>query len=268
MIITLILAAIGITSVLFGQRMENEREEWDKKNSILQDIQDLSSGIYEDYQLILWYNVIFDVSDAQREEIKSQRESTYTENTALLSSIKGNLIEDMRFNSALTKIDLFLYEMNEMFEVIANNHNETIRSSKLVRLENLIFDIMESDGPDDDEGLDYISLTLKADVDEANEKAKYAQTRMNYFTVGGLSAAIFLSVVLGIFITIIITKPIKDLTKMANRLSRGETDVDADTIKTSVQELAVLRDSFGRMANSYLVSMEMIQQMSSSEEEE
>lgn len=127
------------------------------------------------------------------------------------------------------------------------------------QMDAILNDVIVGAGPSDARGLDFIMDSLQEDIDESNKTIDDAEQMINITFIVGMVVAIAVSIMLGLIITTSITKPIGEMSDYADRISKGEFDAQIGG-KKNIEEVETLSNAFSRMANSYIMSMKMLEE--------
>lgn len=135
----------------------------------------------------------------------------------------------------------------------------TQTATMIHQMDAILNDVIVGAGPSDTRGLDFIMDSLQEDIDESNDKIDAAEQAINMTFIIGMVAAIAVSIILGLVITASITKPIGEMSDYADRISKGDFDAKIGG-KKKIEEVETLSNAFSRMANSYIMSMKMLEE--------
>lgn len=225
------------------------------------DLNALSNGLSKEYSLGIRY--LLESDSAKADEILEEKETVCGTSEDLIE----NLTE--RF---MTRNDFFLFAGNTELHIHlvgALNHtkegmensDDIIEDAKVVKeagalalsssindLDVLLEECMVGEGPNDEEGFDYITASIGEEVGKSKDEATQARGLATTITIAGVVIALVIAVLLGVVTSRTISKPVLGMTDAAKKVKKGDLNVSVDP--KGSDEIAELAKAFNQMVMS------------------
>jgi HAMP domain-containing protein len=256
---------------------EEESEVWAKLyvlNGEQTQLNTLINSVHEDFMDITTILTTHDLeeADALHEEFEAKEHAHESTHVALMASFEA-LSAGCEVHAELTVIMENLEADFEEMDDIGHENISRKLSGKLDQihwissLEAVVEECMIGEGPDDEEGLDFVAASIKAKSEESRADAEDARATATIITLAGVILALVIAVMLGIVISRAIRKPVVGMTEAAKKVREGDLDVSVD--EKGSDEIAELGKAFNQMILSVrLVAGEMGMDSSSGDQDD
>jgi HAMP domain-containing protein len=142
--------------------------------------------------------------------------------------------------TSMEDMDDILNDIKNLKESSALNYTEALQ-----KLDGLITDIMTGDGPDDNDGFDFIVSSLNGEIEEAKEKRRAAESTIMTGYLIAIIIGVVIAVLMGVALSKSMTSRLTEITEGAEKIKMGDLDV---SIKESMNdEITILSKAFNQM---------------------
>ncbi|HEY9062557.1 MAG TPA: methyl-accepting chemotaxis protein [Pseudobacteroides sp.] len=239
-LVAMIAGVVGITGIMNIKSIDNDNTQMYKENTVPLGFMEKAAVAFQrarvNVMLIIANNSGF---DTYIEKIKNY-DKEVSDNLAQYEKLITNDTEQKEFDSVKSNIEKYNSLRAECINLaLANKDNEALEMTK-GEFGDLVGKIDDS-----------ITRLYDLNLNQAEERSKENTATANQsvlMMIVFIGVGMVLAVVLGLFISRVISNPVKRMVEAADKLAVGDVNVNVEA--TSKDEIGSLMQSFGRMVEN------------------